>query len=59
MMEQIVMEYMFRLKDTARSQLLWLTREMVKAGVSSIDQVIFALLKQLPGMYLYLFTRGF
>lgn len=59
MMERIIMEYMFRLKDTVRLQLLWLTREMVKAGVSSVDQVIFALLKQLPGTYMYPITRNF
>ena len=53
MMERIIMEYMFRMKESTRLQLLWLTREMVKTGISAVDRIVFALLKQIPGTYIW------
>ncbi|XP_043935906.1 integrator complex subunit 3 isoform X2 [Protopterus annectens] len=45
----ILMEKYLKLQDTARSQLVWLVRELVKSAVLGADGVCMTLMKQIAG----------
>ncbi|XP_003382726.1 PREDICTED: integrator complex subunit 3-like [Amphimedon queenslandica] len=46
--ELLILEKLPRLLETTKSQLLWLTRELIQTGVSGADRLCFAFLKQMP-----------
>ena len=48
-LNQIVLEKYLKLNDVARSQLLWLLREMIKANVTNVDNLCLSLLRHAAG----------
>lgn len=46
---QLVMERYLRLTDVARSQLLWLVREMIRTAVASVDSLCWSLQRHAAG----------
>lgn len=48
-LNQLVVERFPRLLDTARVQLLWLLKELVRANVTGTDMLIWNLMRQIAG----------
>ena len=48
-LNQLVLERYLRLNDVARSQLLWLLREMIRTSVASVDNLCLSLLRHAAG----------
>lgn len=48
-LNHLVMEKWLRMTDIARSQLLWMMRELIRAGVTGIDNVCYNLMRQAAG----------
>ncbi|XP_046624168.1 integrator complex subunit 3 isoform X1 [Neodiprion virginianus] len=48
-LNQLVLERYLRLHDTARSQLLWLLREMIRTSVTNVDNLCSSLLRHAAG----------
>lgn len=48
-LNQIIFEKWLKLKDLGRSQILWLTRELVKNSVIGADLVVNNLMRQIAG----------
>lgn len=48
-LNQIIFEKWLKLKDIARSQILWLTRELIKNSVIGAELVINSLMRQIAG----------
>jgi integrator complex subunit 3 len=46
--ELLVLEKLPKLLENTRIQLMWLTKELIKTGVSGTDRLCFAFLKQMP-----------
>ena len=50
-LNQLVFEKWLKLKDVARSQILWLTRVLVKNSVVGAEAVVTNLMRQIAGMF--------
>jgi integrator complex subunit 3 len=48
-LNQLVLERYLKLNDTARSQLLWLLREMIRTSVANVDNLCLSLLRHAAG----------
>lgn len=48
-LNQLVLERYLRLHDTARTQLLWLLREMIRTSVANVDNLCSSLLRHAAG----------
>lgn len=50
-LNQLIYEKWLKLRDAARKQILWLTREFVKNSVVGSDTVVNNLMRQIAGLY--------
>lgn len=48
-LSQLVLERYLRFSDTAKSQLIWLVREMIKSSVSNVDNLCWNLMRHAAG----------
>lgn len=48
-LNQLILERYLRLNDTARSQLLWLLRELIRTSVANVDNLCLSLLRHAAG----------
>lgn len=48
-LSQLVVEKWLRMLDTTRTQLLWMMRELVRAGAVGVDNVCYNLMRQAAG----------
>lgn len=48
-LSQLVVEKWLRMLDTTRTQLLWMMRELIRAGAVGVDNVCYNLMRQAAG----------
>ena len=48
-LNQLVIERFWKLQESCRQQLIWLVREMMKASINNVDNVVFNILRNISG----------